>query len=384
MGSEMCIRDREYAELVKLDPVLTRALEQESLKQTKWYKEVDKKDAVQELYDEISVSTVPNTNLIRIAMTGTVETDLPEIVNAVANAFVSQSGDQALRNRSAEINTLQNQRRDLETQLSRIRNEITLIRGGAPVGGFEQGRNAVTIQIQALVQKLMELEVYEAQINDVVGMLKQQYQDKTIVTNPEVLAMVNANPQLAALENMKVTILTQLESLRRRQGPGPKHRQHIALEAQLDAIKMQITEITRDVTEEAVKSLIAMREGELAGIRAQILDLTQRYDEANARLKELEALMTSLQANLDEAEAIDLRIQKIDDRLSDMRMLTESPIEIRQPATLPREPSAPEWIIMMPLGVILGLVVGFGLAFLLEFMDTSITVSYTHLTLPTN
>ena len=45
---------------------------------------------------------------------------------------------------------------------------------------------------------------------------------------------------------------------------------------------------------------------------------------------------------------------------------------LEQPAIIPTEPSWPKYTIMVPLGVFLGLVVGLGLALLLEFMDTSI------------
>jgi len=367
-------RVQEFAELVDQDPVLNRAVQAPGLQQTKWYRDRDKKDVVQDLYDDIRVSVIPNTNLIRVSMTGTVQKDLPEIVNAVADAFKENMRDQTERNRREEIHRLEEEQREQQNELRRTENQITNLRGDAPTGGFEQGRNAVTIEIQAIVQKLTELQVYEAQVNDIVQMLRQQWQDKSIVTNPQVIAMLNADRQLLALENMKVGIETQLESFKRRvEGPGPLHRQSLVYEAQLDAVKMQIDEVTRDVTEEAAKSLITVTEGELAGVRAQILSLRTRLNAANARLTDMEARMTQLQTNLDKSERIGERMQTIDNRLADLRALGESlSVEVRQPATLPREPSQPLWIFNMPLGVLLGLVVGFGLAFLLEFMDTSI------------
>jgi capsular exopolysaccharide synthesis family protein len=48
------------------------------------------------------------------------------------------------------------------------------------------------------------------------------------------------------------------------------------------------------------------------------------------------------------------------------------PVSVIQKAVKPREPSNPRWWINIPLGLLLGLVVGFGLTFLLELMDTSI------------
>jgi len=54
-------------------------------------------------------------------------------------------------------------------------------------------------------------------------------------------------------------------------------------------------------------------------------------------------------------------------------MNSEPPLEISNRATEPRSPTFPSYKIFIPLGIFIGLVVGLGLAFLLEFMDSSIT-----------
>jgi polysaccharide biosynthesis transport protein len=48
------------------------------------------------------------------------------------------------------------------------------------------------------------------------------------------------------------------------------------------------------------------------------------------------------------------------------------PVMVKAYATLPREPSMPNWSLMIPAGFALGLMVGFGLAFLLELTDSSV------------
>jgi capsular exopolysaccharide synthesis family protein len=68
------------------------------------------------------------------------------------------------------------------------------------------------------------------------------------------------------------------------------------------------------------------------------------------------------------------RVRKIDDRLVELRIMLkgDAPLLLRRNAYTPDEPSMPKWSINVPAGVLLGLVIGFGLAFLLEFVDTSI------------
>ena len=96
---------------------------------------------------------------------------------------------------------------------------------------------------------------------------------------------------------------------------------------------------------------------------ARLDHLALRLAAANARLKDMEARMTQLQVDLDDAERIAERTQKIDDRLTDLRALVTSPnLAVNQLATLPSEPLPPCWLLGLALGGSGGVLIGLVLA----------------------
>jgi capsular exopolysaccharide synthesis family protein len=100
----------------------------------------------------------------------------------------------------------------------------------------------------------------------------------------------------------------------------------------------------------------------------------EKYRQLNSDLRSARQKIENLEAIQAEADALEENIERIEQRLVELRVAESGarPMQLVQPATEPEQPSMPKWQIMIPLGVVLGLVVGVGLAVLLEFVDTSV------------
>jgi capsular exopolysaccharide synthesis family protein len=123
-----------------------------------------------------------------------------------------------------------------------------------------------------------------------------------------------------------------------------------------------------------VNSIMVTTEANKSIILSRLIEMRQKSHMIDLQIRELRGTLSAY-AQLDEQDkTLTEQIDRIDSRLVDLRILLEggAPLEVMQLAFEPLEPSMPRWQIMVPLGVLLGLIVGLGLAFMLEFIDTSI------------
>jgi capsular exopolysaccharide synthesis family protein len=358
------------AQMVKSDSVIGAACSAQNVKATEWYRNTPETEQIQYLVNKLAVGPVPGTSFIRIALSGTNKQDLPEIVNAVAEAFVTDTKEMVGGDRLNQINQLLEERKNLQARLDQLRVEENRTRGDLPT--LQEQRNAMTFRLQSLVQRLTELEVAQAQARDGLRILQEREQQGGLENSPEVQIQLTNDPNLRSLDATRINLATELEDALRKL--GPKHRIVQATQNRLASLNSQIKARQDELVTLAVQGLKQQQEAQLANITAQLLEVRQKYNEIDSRSKDIQANLSQLEQMQNDDKVLDDRIRKYDDRLGELRVLSrgEHSIIIRRNAVLPREPSMPQWKIMIPLGVVLGLVIGLGLAFLLEFVDTSV------------
>ena len=125
--------------LTRSESVLQEAVRNPRVRNTGWFLR-DRDNAVKRLLDDITVNHIPDTKLIRIAMTGPSRRELPEIVNAVAEAAQADSLETANRSTQDQIRQLQGQRTNLVETRDRMRTEKAKLLREAEVPGMRDKR----------------------------------------------------------------------------------------------------------------------------------------------------------------------------------------------------------------------------------------------------
>ena len=363
------------ARMVKSDVVLNTAAESKKVRNTGWYQR-DPDTAVRRLTREINVSPVANTNLIEVSMTGTNTGEPPEIVNAVVEAFVDNSQTTASSESIARINRLETQRTGLTNRLAQIAQSMATARQ-SNLSDIQSQRNIINAQIAFW---LPQREQYDQSLKlaaDTYDALLQQQKDGTLAKSGQVLDEVDRDLTLHQLKASQINLETERANLL--QKFGPQHRSVQAVDNRLNSVIAQIDDLQKQLTQQAMVTTVARQAGLIAELKARDIQATTQIQGLVAKLNDLTSIVAQLENLTTEQQVLEQQARKIDDSLLDLRLVTgagreggQRPVYVRQPAGKPLEPSMPKWNVNIPLGLMLGLFIGVGLAFLLEFIDTTI------------
>lgn len=355
-----------HSRMVRTEPVLGEALKMDQITKTNWFNQ-NKASAYQRLFKSIKANNVSSEGLICISMMGTDAGELSNIVNAVARAAVIDSQVSSSGAYIEQINNLRDESRRIEAELTDIRNKKTALRP-KDIALIEENRNSLTLKLQQLQGAINAFEIKKSEFDRAIEGLEKE----DMTQNPDVLQMLDMDPTLRSLRVGKVSLETERDNMVRKF--GPKHRSVQDLQARLVSVNDQLTLTERNLMERAIPAVRHRSETEREKITRILLDLNLELQATQAGSKGLEETVAKIRALDDEEKRKTAQLHKIKDKELDLGLLrpTENPIYPRRWATTPKEPKWPDWWVTMPVGIVLGLIIGFGLALTLEFIDTSV------------
>ncbi len=364
---------QDAAAVVKTEPVLQEALKDERITRTSWYRGIGARgDDVRELSDAISVGTIPNTNYIRVSMRGLHRTDLPGIVNAVCEAFVADSDAQVSGTRQEQIRNLQAERSDLAEELERTSARIDRLLQDAEIPDIAERRTTIGMRLEGYIRQMIQLDMELAEAEDAMEALREQAEEGEVGGNPQIAYAVRQDPTMRQLRNMEMNLTSEIQRMKRTF--GPEHPRIAEMEGNLEALREQMEHYRAMLIQEETEVMIAANMSEVSRLRAQLMKVREQYNDAERSMRDVQARLTQIEELRKRRENVERNIERIDQSLVELRLLARGDyrVRLRQRATEPRRPSMPQWHIMMPVGVLLGLTIGLGGAFLLEFIDTSV------------
>lgn len=358
-----------HARLVLSTPVLLRAVEKDKVRRTAWFARQD--DPVKKLAKDLKVSSIPEAYFVRISLTGIDRADLPEIVNAVLEAYVDYNNETMQTGRTREANRLEAEKSRLEAQKTAMLDQVTAAKRDFPT--LQSQYNVQDIKLQDLTRQLLNLELLLSQARVDRAIIRAQEQAGTLAAVPDVQRVLDMDGNLRMLE----ATLTQLVTQRSRVGEklGPQHRQVQDLEASIEVTRKELEARRAETIRTAVLGITSAADANLENVSEQVREVRERYNEGISTLRDLQANLSTVQALETRLDVLKDSVARLDGRLLDVRLLSqggERPVWVASLADIPKEISSPRWEVMIPLGGILGLLIGTGLAFLLEMMDTSI------------
>jgi len=363
-----------HAQLVLSHPVLTRAAEQAKLKDTDWYRKNPTK-VLERLADDLRVGPVGNTNSIQISLTARAvnddqRTDLADIVNAVAEQFVAFSKGSIQEDRKQDIDNLTQARDLLDSRRENIRRQIAV--STEKRENLQEQRNILAVKMRTLASELVPVQLYLAQAQAAQKAFQQQVAEGTVELIPEVTAALEADGTLVSLRNMLVNLEAEQQRLATRFGPN--HQATKTVKSRLASIKTQIAQREEMLTKQAVSMIASQRDSAVEAAVARIEALRAELQASNARDRDLQIAMTRIDQLMTNEINITKEMERIDKRVNELRLQAtgEEQVTLTIRAIPPTEVTMPKWKIMVPLAIMLGLVAGFGLALVIEFVDTSI------------
>ncbi|MDP7635934.1 MAG: polysaccharide biosynthesis tyrosine autokinase [Phycisphaerae bacterium] len=371
---------KSYVQMALREAVLKRALGQDvvgggnsldRIRQTDYFK-VDKANIITRLQKDIKVASVRDTKLIVISMNGPNPRQLPNIVNAVAQALVTENHQGTSSDRVKRIRHFQETLDRLKTEQGILRKRIQDLIGASEVPMMRGRRNIQDVQLQTLGAELTGLELARAQSEAGLKAHLEQEQAGTLPASPTVLRALDLDPIVRSLRNSQENLQIELETLIERLGDG--HRRAKTTRDRLANVRNSLAAKEKELIALQISAIRQQREAELAAITERLLAVRSKYNEAASEARDLAVRLGKIEEFTQERQRRESEINQLDSAVLrfTLTLQADAPMEIEGLAEIPKKPSWPKWTVTIPLGVFLGLVVGLGLAILLELIDTSI------------
>lgn len=151
------------------------------------------------------------------------------------------------------------------------------------------------------------------------------------------------------------------------QGLGPKHQNVISVNAQIAETRKQLLAAAEDYRKN-LDVRIEIEHKQLEEI--QNLNKEQRDKSISAQSSNQEFLKAKKEWEITEMELAKLKDTKAQKEID--RQMSKTPVTIYQAAEPETRPAKPNVTLHLALGGAVGLMLGFGLAFFLEYLDTSV------------
>ncbi|MFM8719660.1 MAG: GumC family protein, partial [Chthoniobacterales bacterium] len=327
-----------------------------------------REEAYFKLRNMIDVREVRNTNLLQISVESTDPQESSDLANSIANEYQRKRIDEQRKILNSSLATLEDevekQRKKVEetnTEMARIRTEL---------GITDLNPDSMEDPMQAQEKVLMDQEalVNEARIK--AATLRTKYSEIEKLSGDDLM---RALPTLEIQDQTVSQILPQYQEtdseLARamQSGLGRRHPTIQSLAAKKATYERQLADQVGSIRRTLAANL-EITERSLATMEGQLDKSRSDQRDSKTRSSEYAAAKNAYIQAKKVLESAELRLSTE----TMQRSMPMNPARIWERAEPASFPSKPKVWLNMALAVVVGLIVGVGLAFFLEYLDTSV------------
>jgi capsular exopolysaccharide synthesis family protein len=298
-----------------------------------------------------------------------------DIANAVAESYKSQHIKVATEQKRKSLDIIRDQIAEQEGQRrSAQERELEAKKKAGIVGDWIVGGGS-TLQAGAEIrgdkeQTFMTREQMLLQAERDVRMLEADQELLKKLSPDEIIARASSlkleNPSFTTNVSKYQELVVQRDGLMSN-GLGRKHPTVVGLEKQIETLRQFIMDAATDH--------VAGLDGRLAAAKKTLESLRTDSADAKSEVMNMSALYKEYKSAKDEVALIEATLIQMRQRYFDEEAglkLIKFPATIYATAEPESRPSKPNIPLNLALGGVLGLMFGVGLAFFLEYMDTSV------------
>ncbi|MEY3481476.1 MAG: hypothetical protein RIQ71_2251 [Verrucomicrobiota bacterium] len=327
-----------------------------------------REEAYIQLRNMIDVREVRNTNLLQISVESTDPKEAADLANSIANEYQRKRIDEQQKILTRSLATLEDevgkQRKKVEetsSEMGRIRTEL---------GITDLNPDSLEDPLQAQEKVLMDQEALVSEARVKAGTLSTKYQEIEKLSGDDLM---RALPTLEIQDQTVTQILPQYQEtdseLARalQSGLGKRHPTIQSLAAKKAAYERQLADQVASIRRTLAANL-EITQRSLGTMEEQLEKARSNQRDSKNRSSEYAAAKNAHIQAKKVLESAELRLSTE----TMQRSMPMSPARIwerAEPASFPAKPRV--WL-NMALAVVVGLIVGVGLAFFLEYLDTSV------------
>ncbi len=331
--------------------------------------QLTKQEAYQILRRNLDVRQARNTSLIEVRVYSEDKQEAKDIADAIAEVYKTsrvrskkQQTEGAIRELEKQYEEQTNKVATLAAELDRLRTELGIPDSGTDSSASYQisvEREAASAAGGQLVLARTELVFYEKTLESLLSLSRADLREAI----PTVVQAEQLLPQLLTdLSAVEVNLATARKDY---QDEHPDVQRLLARKETLERqIEARLTGILTGLSNKVVSL-----SGRVAELEHQVQQVKLQVAEEAKRSRSYWQLKRKLENEQRIADALQLRLtqERVDSALP-----TSSIVEIVDRAEVGLNPVRPKLILNIALGVVVGLIMGVGLAFFIEYLDTSV------------
>ena len=353
--------------------VLLSVLGDASVRNTKWFKsyEQDSAQRLLDLRDDLVCVPMKGSSYVKVSFMCPDPQDFV-LVNAVLDKYYIEAKNRYEAPYSAEKSALNEEVGDLRDQIDIQRRAITtFVQDEMPAGGTEMFANPITISLQNVTAQLTVAREQEFELDGI----RLVYENSAPRSAPlNITQMVEQDPRVVSLSAQLQGLEYQID-VQKFSGLGAQHRW------------VRNYTVLRDVLEQNLNRFRQYQTDMLLNYQRYLAQV--QWEVAHKKVMDLEEARVDFDAQHRDLDRKRAEHRKMTDRLEQLQKMHDNQLEAQRQLNLaisakrtfrvtrvgalePRERAQPRWEINVPVGTVLGLLLGVGFAILFEFMDTSV------------
>lgn len=361
------------AHTVQTDKVYQQAIDRFGIRRTTWFDDVTNQglSPVEELKDEVKVASSRNTNIIEVSMTGRNPEDVAAIVDGVIQAAEEDIRTAGGTDRSDVMRELQREMDALKSLYEASSKQIDELHRTGAAGETVEAIETLMGRSRVLMTQMATVEVEWIEANKMVQMM-EQYTPEQWAADPMVQQYVEMDRDIMSLTSQE--LYQQIQIAQQQQQYGPKHRVVKRAIQTLAVLQEELARLRKITIEESIEIVRSQRRQMFETLNESYINLSKQIDTVDIKLKQIRAARAVLERAQSDQSFSKQRIEQLKALLLDSQMLlkTAHPLTILRRPIRPDIPSFPTYPPFVAGGGFLGLLLGVGLALLLELCNSTI------------
>jgi len=316
----------------------------------------------------IDVREVRNTNLLQISVESTDPQEASDLANRIAQEYQRKRIEEQQKIIARSLATLEDEVSKQRTKVQQANEEMSRIRTELGITDLNPDSLEDPMQSQETVLQQQEGLVNEARIQ--ASNLRSKYIEIEKLSGDELMRSL---PTLEIQDQTITTILPQYQEISSelarllQSGLGSRHPTILSLAAKKSTYEQQLSEQINSIRRTLAANL-QITERSMTKMEEELEKARLEQREAKTRGSEYGRSKNAYIQAKKVLEAAELRLSTE----TMQRSMPMSPARIWEKAEPSSAPSKPRVMVNMALAVVVGLIVGVGLAFFLEYLDTSV------------
>lgn len=328
-------------------------------------RKVDLHHAIDAFRSKLSLSTVKNTNLVKISFAAEEPAITSLVANEMAELFILQQETSDAQSNNDTIAWINSSVDDLKAQVETSEAQLQAFLKDKNLVDLRSQLDLEQHEIAALSKEIMEVERRRTEVGIIQRQIKDAQNDRGRIMQ---ISAIGRQPLISELRRQSISLQKEISELKKRY--LKKHPKLIRVKSRLESTNIELDEVIRQSVDSLGQELHSL---ELAQDKLETrIDLV-KADYRNYVEKELQVskLMQEVESSKKLFESFVLK-QKESELFREMR--TKSVVRVVDPAVTPRSPVKPKRLLLYAISLVASLMVSLVLLLLLHHLNDSVRI----------